>query len=235
MNDILRSIRTPVQIFFVRHAQSEHNARKLVAGRIETPLTEKGIAQAEKTAAYLAEHAHPDIILHSPIGRAEHTARIIFDACNASASASGGQRVVFEREDNLMELDAGVFENQNLADIEARQPAAYARFIEESWEAVENAERISSLIARARALWARLALEASRGAKSIVCVSHGGFMQWIFKTSFGFEGEHAARWSPIVRISNCGIFLLSVDVPPAGQEQAQNGHASWDAMNYTAH
>ena len=62
--------------YFVRHGESEHNQRGLVAGgKTDSPLTEKGIAQAldlkDKILAVGIEH-----LISSPMVRAKKTAEI---------------------------------------------------------------------------------------------------------------------------------------------------------------
>jgi len=64
-------------IIFLRHAQAENNAKRILAGRTEgVPLTKAGIEQAEKIAKYL-KPLDISAIYSSPIERASHTAEIV--------------------------------------------------------------------------------------------------------------------------------------------------------------
>jgi broad specificity phosphatase PhoE len=68
------------RIYFVRHGESEHNVQKLIAGHVNSPLTEKGRQQAIETGKKAREQGlYFDIILSSPLERAHHTAKTIAD------------------------------------------------------------------------------------------------------------------------------------------------------------
>lgn len=73
-----------MKLYIVRHGQSEYNAKHLVCGSTDAPLTEKGLAQAAETAAMIAEihKTHPiDLIIASPKQRSLDTGRAIQAAC----------------------------------------------------------------------------------------------------------------------------------------------------------
>ncbi len=73
-----------MKLYIVRHGQSEWNAKHLICGSTDAPLTEKGRAQAAETAAMVGEihKNHPiDLIIASPLQRALDTGRAIQSAC----------------------------------------------------------------------------------------------------------------------------------------------------------
>lgn len=85
--------------YFVRHGESEHNQRGLVAGgKTDSPLTEKGIAQAlglkDKILAVGIEH-----VISSPMIRAKKTAEIAWSG-------------IPDIDDNLREFELGIFEGK---------------------------------------------------------------------------------------------------------------------------
>ena len=61
-------------IYLIRHTQSEANLKRIWGG--DYPLTEKGIKDAHELKAQLT--FHPDILVVSPLVRAQQTARILF-------------------------------------------------------------------------------------------------------------------------------------------------------------
>lgn len=66
-----------MKIYYVRHGQTDWNlARKMQGGQTEKPLNQTGIEQANETRKEL-ENVKYDIIIRSPMHRAEQTAEII--------------------------------------------------------------------------------------------------------------------------------------------------------------
>lgn|GEM_PF-174345 len=63
----------------------------------------------------------------------------------------------------------------------------------------------------------------NRGSPSIVAVSHGGFIQWIVRATFGCR-----TWMPLVATGNCGIFELVVEPRPA----AGSAYMLWKRINF---
>ena len=67
-----------MNIFVVRHGQTEWNVMKKMQGAADIELNEKGLSQASDTADMLRDLAF-DIIFCSPLKRAKQTAEIIND------------------------------------------------------------------------------------------------------------------------------------------------------------
>lgn len=63
-------------LYFVRHGESELNLRRIYAGQTDTPLTDRGRAQA-KAAGDQAKTIKIDVIVSSSLNRAHETAQII--------------------------------------------------------------------------------------------------------------------------------------------------------------
>lgn len=66
------------QLYFIRHGESVGNAEGWYAGRIDTPLTEKGRQQAQAAGRKAKQEGmNFDLIISSPLSRALDTARIV--------------------------------------------------------------------------------------------------------------------------------------------------------------
>lgn len=192
-----------VDFLFVRHGQSEGNARGIVQGRLDLPLDERGRTQARALGAWIAGRP-PELILSSPLKRAHETAELI------RASLPGLSLPPLRAEQLLSELDAGPFSGLGFEEIRTRDEGAYRAFLERSWDGVPGAEGSAELYARALRVWELLRAEALGGRAAILAVTHGGFLQWIIKATLGLR-----TWMPLMPMSNCGLSHFVVE-PRAG-------------------
>ena len=90
------------RLILIRHGESAANLARVFAGQTDVPLTEKGHAQAELTAAYVAAHYTVDAVYASDLQRAYETA--------VHAAAPHGLPV--RPEPAFRELYAGEWENR---------------------------------------------------------------------------------------------------------------------------
>ncbi len=67
-----------MKIYVVRHGETEDNVKGLVQGQNDSPLTLKGIKEAEKLKN-LIKNKNIDIVISSPLKRAYETAKILVD------------------------------------------------------------------------------------------------------------------------------------------------------------
>jgi probable phosphoglycerate mutase len=145
-------------IFLLRHGQTEWNLEGRLQGRLDSPLTQKGHAQAALQRDILKPifTAMPQIAIHaSPLKRAWDT---------AFCAADG--RVV-HKHDLLMEVSAGSWEGRLRADIVAeRGGSAAEKDMFDLFLSAPDGEGAQALEARCRAY-----LTALTGPT--VIVSHG--------------------------------------------------------------
>lgn len=85
-------------LILVRHGQNEDNAKGILNGHRDKPLTTAGVEQIKKLAKKLKKYKI-NAIISSPLKRAKQTADLI-------AESSGVNQVFID--DNLMERDYGV-------------------------------------------------------------------------------------------------------------------------------
>lgn len=82
-------MRKPVALI-VRHGDTEANERGVFRSRLDPPLNEKGLKQAEAAAAWIAKNHKIDRIVSSPLLRALQTADIISESVHAPVTQDRG-------------------------------------------------------------------------------------------------------------------------------------------------
>ncbi len=95
-------------IYFIRHAQSEANLKRILAARQDFPLTEKGRQEAVLIASEFKDIAQLDRIFCSPLIRAQQTAQAIATAFGLNV----------ETDERLTEQDLGVFSGKTYAELD---------------------------------------------------------------------------------------------------------------------
>jgi broad specificity phosphatase PhoE len=211
----LRAFPGTADLYFIRHGQSESNREGVIQGRLPSRLTEEGRGQARVAGGWFAGKAL-DLILTSPLARASETADII--------GAHSGVTVLAVQE--LMEIDTGIFSGLTFFQAEERYPEHWRAFQGQSWEAVPGAEGIEELLQRAEQVWSRLALLAAQGKGRILCVTHGGILQWLIRCTLG-----GRTWMPLFGAAgNCCVSHLRVVNTRLAENQ--HGHlATWMMIN----
>lgn len=94
-----------MDIYIIRHGQTDANLRHELQGRRNIPLNQQGREQAKRIRTYFEEQAIAfDAIYSSPLGRAVETAKIV----------SGGS-IMPVCDDRLLEMDYGPYEGMDLS------------------------------------------------------------------------------------------------------------------------
>jgi len=188
-----------VTIAFVRHGQTDWNARHLLQGsNREIDLTEKGIGQVRKAADGLLRAGYAfDRVYVSPYRRARHTAEII-------CSYLGGKPVV---DDRVREMDFGEYEGTpylegGYADDNIRaafeSPCDYRPHGGESYESVLN--RIRDFL--------NDELRPLEGTcDRVLVVAHGGVLHAVVTILLGLGVDRF--WEG--RQSNCCVHLATLE------------------------
>lgn len=107
-----------MRLFIVRHGETLWNKEGRFQGQRDTDLSEYGLAQADKLAAYLAEKMSGkfDAVVASPLSRAKITAEKIAAAC-------GCKNV--EIMPDLTEINHGDWEGMLSSDVRERWPRVF--------------------------------------------------------------------------------------------------------------
>ena len=102
-------------LYFVRHGQSLSNLLTQFAGSLDTPLTEKGMAQADSTAAFLSNVPF-SAVYASDLSRAHDTGAAVASVCRVPIHASPQLREIF----------AGEWEGKLYNELEEKYRESYA-------------------------------------------------------------------------------------------------------------
>ncbi|OHD57217.1 MAG: hypothetical protein A2Y33_07430 [Spirochaetes bacterium GWF1_51_8] len=105
------------QLYITRHGETEWNVLKKAQGFGDSPLTPRGIAQAECLARRLKDISF-DKVYASPLPRAFRTAGILL----------GGRGQAIETDDRIREIYLGDWEGRTFHDISAQYPQENAYF-----------------------------------------------------------------------------------------------------------
>ncbi len=114
-------------LIFVRHGQSESNLTHRFTGQGDTPLTELGLRQAERTAILLRD-CHIDRIYSSDLKRSMQTAE-------RTASLHGLDIIPRQQ---LREIYAGEWESREYDDIKTNYPKSYGIWLSDIGRAHPN-------------------------------------------------------------------------------------------------
>lgn len=102
-------------IYLVRHGQTEFNASGRIQGAKDSPLTPLGVEQGRRLGRLIGELApHDARIIASPLGRTQHTARLIREE-----SRLGGE---IAHDARLAEISLGEWDGMLKDDIRAMAP-----------------------------------------------------------------------------------------------------------------
>ncbi|HEY5478241.1 MAG TPA: histidine phosphatase family protein [Gaiellaceae bacterium] len=151
-------------IYLVRHGETIWNRGGREQGHLDSPLTARGIAQAN-AIGQLLRNLLPEgealSIETSPLGRARETASIVLSEIAADVRA-----VIIEP--LLIERDLGLWQGLTLAEVEERYPGSQAERNVDKWNyVIPNGESYAQTAVRAKK-W----LEIRRDTSARIAVTH---------------------------------------------------------------
>lgn len=146
----------PATFYFIRHGESEGNAKRLFTGQSDSPLTARGRAQAEAVAQELRS-VRFDKVVSSDLSRARDTAEVIARA----------QGIPVEVVPALREIDVGAQTGKPF-DETVGVPA----WRDDAFVAWPGGETLEQVLARSLGAIDRLARD--NPGKRIAVVGHGG-------------------------------------------------------------
>lgn len=197
-----------MRVILLRHGESEANVKRQFAGFTDTPLTERGRAQAEQVALYLGWYQFSRII-SSPLERAYETAWLA-SQLDMKGSDSGRASGI-EKWDGFKEMNFGRCEGLTLEGISAQEPQLTESFALDYSNAVyPEGESLVLFYERVVATYKIFIEECLKSAQSkdseedILLVTHSGVIRAILAHEIG--GRFESYWH--YKIENCGYAVL---------------------------
>jgi broad specificity phosphatase PhoE len=201
-----------VELYLVRHGETEWSRARRHTGRTDLPLSTAGEAEAAALGRHL-RGLEVDRVLSSPLTRAVSTARL----------AGFGDRV--ELTDALLEFDYGEYEGRTTAEIRATRPG---------WDLFRDGcpggETVEDAAGRARALLAELAEPDGR----VLLFSHGHQLRILTACFLGLPPDAARHlFLGTASLSALGVehewpvILLWNEQEGSGALEAEAGTTGW--------
>lgn len=186
-----------VTFYYVRHGETLFNDLRIMQGKCDSPLTDKGIKQAEEIASVLRRH-HFDHAFCSSSERAWDTAKMICRYHDLEP--------VCLKE--LKEFDFGELDGEPIDKFQHRiQPHR----MEDDWTDI-GGENVAMFKERADRGFEKM-LACCHDGDQVLMVSHGSYFMHLMKSHFANmdQQEYIARMNEAGKpfIPNCGIAVFT--------------------------
>ncbi|WP_342321596.1 adenosylcobalamin/alpha-ribazole phosphatase [Kosakonia sp. BYX6] len=154
-----------MRLWLIRHGETEANVAGLYSGHAPTPLTPKGLAQAQTLRELL--HAVPfDYVLCSELERAQQTAACVLESRNLAIHTTS----------LLSEMFFGDWEMRHHRDLMLEDPESYAAWCSDWQNAIPtNGEGFQAFSARIEQVIALLA-GIKQTQNNVLIASHQGVL-----------------------------------------------------------
>lgn len=194
----------------VRHGQTEWNRVERFRGRVDVPLNEVGLAQAEATARRIAGQWTPAAVYSSPLGRAITTAGAIARCLDLAVEIHPG----------LVDIDFGQWHGLTQDEVKERWPALYDTWSYRPQAArIPDGETLDDLRTRAMAMISDLA--GRHPSQTVVLVGHTVINRVILLGVLGLGNDRFWR----LRQDTCAINVF----------EAADGDFTVVSLNDTCH
>ncbi|CAK7086752.1 MAG: Adenosylcobalamin/alpha-ribazole phosphatase [Citrobacter freundii] len=169
-----------MRLWLVRHGETEANVAGLYSGHAPTPLTERGIAQAQ-TLGTLLRNVPVDNVLCSELERARHTTQLIL----------GDREVPVRNMPELNEMFFGDWEMRHHRDLAREDAENYAVWCNDWQNATPtNGEGFQAFSQRVERFIAQLA--DYKTCQNLLVVSHQGVLSVLIARLLSMPAE--AMW-----------------------------------------
>ena len=185
-----------MKIYVARHGQTDYNAKKMMQGRSDIPLNEKGRSQAKSMHEKLGQIEF-DAVYSSPLCRAIETATIL--------SGVPKDRIIID--DRIIEANFGKYEKRKYNKVGIPMTLYWA--FPEVFPAPKSAETTGEMIERIRSFFTEL---EQKNYENVLITCHGGIIRVI--RGYLEDAKRGYIWRP--RPKNCEIRIY----------ESQSGHHS---------
>lgn len=182
-----------MDLYLLRHGETDYNRRKALQGQLDQPLNETGRQQAREAARQLAGIRFDQVYV-SPLGRTRETA----------ALATGLPPEQLTLEPAIIEISFGPWEGR----ITDELGAAFAPFFADppAYQPPEGGETLLHLMDRVGGFLDRVSREHA-GEQAILAVSHGAAIHAMIAAALRLPLDQF--WAESV--GNCGFVVLHHD------------------------
>lgn len=183
-----------MNIYLVRHGETEENKNKIYYGKLDVSLNENGRAQALKASEVLRE-INFDRVYTSERSRTKETASLILN----------GKSNTFIIDKRINEMDFGEFEGKDYKEIQRLYPKEYEAW-NKNWKevSVPGGESYIEVYKRVEEFMVEL---LKQNNENVLIVTHGGIMRTIFCYVLGGNLDNFWRFSS----KNCDLSLIKYE------------------------
>jgi probable phosphoglycerate mutase len=178
-----------VDLFIVRHGETEWNREGRIQGHRDSPLTALGVEQARAAALRLASE-RLDALYSSDLGRARQTAHEV--------SLVTALPIVYDT--GLRERAFGVHEGKTWEEIATQHPGDARLLKEDPAHPIPAGESLVRF--RERAIGALRRIARDRRSARIAVVTHGGVLSVLYREAKGLPLGEPRTWSTMNAVVN---------------------------------
>ncbi len=182
--------RPPRRLIVLRHGETDHNAKGIWQGQLDSDLSERGHLQA-KAAARALEALRPSRVVASDLKRAALTGQDVADVC--------GVPIAFD--ERWREIHAGEWSGMTAAEVRERYPEDQDRLLRgEDFRRGGSGESVADVADRVREALVDLLGELGAGECAVIA-THGVAGRAIVAELVGLDQNLA--WRSLSGLGNC--------------------------------
>ncbi len=187
-----------MELYIVRHGETEWNKDKLLQGSTDIPLSENGRKLAKLSGEALADTPF-DRIYSSPLSRAYETACLF----------RGSQKTEIITDNRLRELCFGVYEGQNMSELLANQDSTFRFFFKQPHLYIPptGGESLEHLCERATSFMEEVIMPLESCCNRVMIVAHGAMNKALM--TYVKKHDLSQFWTGGLQ-KNCNVILLSL-------------------------